>query len=502
MARRPLLAPTLLVLAVSVGLGAWMLRRTACAGPAPSPLAEPTPGSLRLAARQAGVTLGTALSWHAVQQDANYVPAMLRDFDAVTLENASKWGTVQHEEGAFDWSRADELVALADRHGLAVRGHPLVWDEHVPGWAVGLGPDAFREASDRFARKAVRRYRGRIGTWDVVNELIEDDGRPSEAPLFTKRGPGQAAAAFRLAREADGEARLVYNDDAIAWDNARSRGVAALVQAWKADGVPVDAVGMEMHLTAGRAPPQSTVQGRIRAFAALGVAVEITELDVRVGHLAGAERGRHIAQARAYYDAVRACVVEPACDRITFWGFTDAHSPWPTQDAPALLDADYAPKPAWRAVKAALEGRALPACSEDFVPNGTFTHGIGGWTGNGAVLEGRDGALVATGRADTWAGPELDLTDVLSEGVPWSFRARMKAGAGPLALTLRAERAGGETVHTALWKGAATGDWVPVDVTAALELPEDVTRVVVYAEGPAGGEELLLDDVSVGVACP
>ncbi len=230
--------------------------------------------------------------------------------------------------------------------------------------------------------------------------------------------------------------------------------------------------------------------------------VEITELDVRVGHLAGAEAGRRIAQALAYYDAVRACAAEPACDRITFWGFTDAWSPWPAQDAPALLDAAYAPKPAWRAVKAALEGRPNPVCAEEHVPNGTFEHGVGGWAGNGATLAPADGALVATGRVDTWAGPELDLTRILSEGVPWALKARVKAAQGPVALTLRAERAGGEAAHTSLWRSEVGGDWQAVDVTVALDLPDDVTRAVVYVEGPPAGVDVAVDDVSLRVACP
>lgn len=512
MTRRPLLVPLALIGLIAAAGLAVGVRQQACAAPSAGTLAPATPGSLRAAADRAGISVGTAMSWHALTTDGRYLPALLRDFDAVTLENASKWGTVQHAEGAWDWSRADASVREARAAGLAVRGHPLVWDEHVPGWAVDLPADAFRSASDAFIGRAVSRYAGRVETWDVVNELIEDDGRQSTAPLFARRGPGQAEDAFRLARAEDPAARLFYNDDAIAWNNERSRGVEAMLRRWRGEGVPVDGVGLEMHLHAGRAPPEQTVRQRIRAFAALGLQVEITELDVRTAHLDGAARGRGIAQARAYYDAVHACVAEPACTRVTFWGFTDRHSPWPPGEAATLLDEDYTPKLAWRAVKAALEDRPPPFCAEELVPNGTFEQGVGGWTGNGARLT-LDTAHAGAGRAAlrvvdreaTWSSAQLDLTEILSEGVPWDLRAKVRADGpepAPLKWTLRADMAEGPPHYSVLWEGVGLpGTWTEVQATLGLELPGAPTRMTLYVEGPPAGVDLAVDAVSLRPTC-
>ena len=512
MKRRPLLLPTALVGLIAAGGLAVGVRQQACAAPTAGTLAPATPGSLRAAAARGGISVGTALSWHALTTDARYFPALLRDFDAVTLENASKWGTVQHTEGAWDWSRADEAVGEASAAGLSVRAHPLVWDEHVPGWAVALPPDAFRAASDDFIEQAVSRYAGQVDTWDVINELIEDDGRQSTAPLFSGRGAGQAEAAFRLARAEDPSARLFYNDDAIAWNNERSQGVEAMLRRWKAEGVPIDGVGMEMHLRAGRAPPEQTVRQRIRAFGDLGLHVEITELDVRTAHLSGAPRGRQIAQARAFYDAVHACVAEPACGRVSFWGFTDRHSPWPQGEAATLLDEDYTPKLAWRAVKAALEDRPPPFCADELVPNGTFEQGIGGWTANGARLTldtadasaGRAALRVVDREAD-WASPQLDLTDILSEGVAWELRTQVRADGSapaPLKWTLRADMASGAPHYTVLWEGEGQpGVWAEAQATVSLELPGTPTKLTLYLEGPPAGVDVAVDSVSLKPAC-
>lgn len=512
MKRRPLLLPAALIGLVATAGLAVGVRQQACAAPQAGVLGPTTPGSLRAAAERAEISVGTALSWHALTTDARYLPALLRDFDAVTLENASKWATVQHAEDEWDWSRADECVSEARAAGLSVRAHPLVWDEHVPAWAVDVPPEAFRRASDTFLERAVSRYAGRVETWDVVNELIEDDGRQSTAPLFSRRGAGQAEAAFHLARAEDPTARLFYNDDAIAWNNERSRGVEAMLRRWKSEGVPVDGVGMEMHLHAGKAPPEQTVRQRIRAFGDLGLQVEITELDVRTAHLRGAERGRRIAQARAFYDAVHACVAEPACGRVGFWGFTDRHSPWPQGEAATLLDEDYTPKLAWRAVKAALEDRPPPFCSDELVPNGTFEQGVGGWTANGAKLT-LDTADAAAGRAAMrvvereadWASPQLDLTDILSEGVPWALRARVRADGAetaPLKWTLRADLAEGPPHYSVLWEGVGLPKtWTEVEASFALELPAPPTRMTLYLEGPPAGVDVAVDAVSLRPVC-
>jgi endo-1,4-beta-xylanase len=515
MASRPLLKPGLLVLSVAVLAGGFALRRSSCAaGPAPGALRAPSPGSLRDAASNAGISLGASFNWHAVQTDAEYVPALLRDFDAVTLENATKWGTVEHSKGDYDWSRADQLVSLAQSHGLAVRGHPLVWDEHVPAWVPAtVGAGQFSDLSDGYLEAAVSRYEGRITAWDVVNELIEDDGQPSTAPFFTLRGPDQAERAFQLARAQDTKARLFVNDFAIGWDNERSRGLETLVRRWKKAGVPVDGIGLQAHLKAGSAPSQTILRQRIQAFAALGLAVELTELDVRVAHLDGADAGRSFAQARAYYDAVAACVAEPACTRVTFWSVTDRHTSWPAQESAGLLDNDYAPKPAWRAVRAALQGRRMPGCDDTRVPNGRFEEGIGGWVINGGTgkhttgeaAEGQ-GALRVRQREGAWAGPMLDATQILSEGVTWQIgiSARVESTrAETVKLTLREDTADGRERFTPLWEGPIQGGvWTPINVTLDLDLDGPPAGLWLYVEGPPGPVDLSIDGATVAPVCP
>jgi endo-1,4-beta-xylanase len=165
-----------------------------------------------------------------------------------------------------------------------------------------------------------------------------------------KLGDGYIADAFRLARAADPQALLFYNDYSGEGLGAKSDAIYALVSGLKAQGVPIDGVGLQMHVRAGAPPSEAGVTANMRRLAALGLRVNISEMDVRVGDIGGGTPANLDTQKAVYRSMVGVCVAEPACDGVTFWGFTDAHSWIYSQygaDAPLLFDAQYAPKPAF-----------------------------------------------------------------------------------------------------------------------------------------------------------
>lgn len=416
-----------------------------------SPSTHWGPGGLKDAARGTGVAVGVSLSWHGLTETSGYDAMVVDDFTWVTLENATKWGTVFHTaDGAPDPSRADALVRFAERAGLQVHGHPLVWDEHVPHWLPPTTPaSGFQAAWRRFGDTVVARYAGRVHAWDVVNEALEDDGSLSEAPYFTLLGEGAWEQAFALAHAHDPAATLFYNDYAIEWDNARHGGALALLRRWLAGGVPVHGVGIQGHVDASARTSRAQWDRAIGDFAALGLQVHLSELDVRTDRLRGAAWGKQQAAAAALYDAVAACVAAPACTRVTFWGLTDSHS-WLNTNArrneATLRDQDGARKPAWFAVRAALLGDPLPLCTE--------------------------------AQPVALAGDRADLTPLLSEGLVWEVEI---AGEGAMTAWLQT-RGGPGAGRTHL--GSGRGDFVLLLDPATLprRLPEN-TRPELVIDG-------------------
>jgi GH35 family endo-1,4-beta-xylanase len=242
---------------------------------------------------------------------------------------------------------------------MQVKGHTLLWHQALPAWVAALSPPELRIALEDHIRTVAGHYRGRLRAWDVVNEAIADDGSGLRSTVFSRGlGPDYVAEAFRLARKADPEAELIYNDYGGEGLNRKSDDIYALVKDLKQRGVPIDGVGLQMHLVASSLPAVADIAANIRRLAALGLQVNISEMDVRVRDLPAATRLDR--QKLVYHDVVAACVAEPRCEAVTLWGFTDAHS-WIDAafgaDDPLLFDEQYRAKPAFYGTVDALTGR-------------------------------------------------------------------------------------------------------------------------------------------------
>jgi len=332
---------------------------TPAATPAPGPLwSDVTP--LRDAAATAGRLVGAALFSSRLGSDANYTGAAGRHFNYVTAEWEMKWDPVQRTPGVYDFAGADRIVEFAEAHGMRVKGHALVWHGATPAWVGALSPPELRIAFEDHIRVVAGRYRGRLWAWDVVNEAI-DDAQPGLRSTVFSRGLGAdyVAEAFRLARQADPEAKLIYNDYGGEGLNRKSNDDYELVRDLKQRRL-VDGVGLQMHVSATGLPAIADVSANIRRLAALGLQVNISEMDVRVRDVAGDTTAKLERQRQVYREVVAACMAEPRCEAVTFWGFTDAHS-WIDgffgADDPLLFDEQYRAKPAFFGVQDAFLGR-------------------------------------------------------------------------------------------------------------------------------------------------
>ena len=323
--------------------------------PTTPPVSEPDP--LRTAAAAAGKLVGTAVQ-SSLLNDQRYAAVFARHFNYVTAEYEMKWDPIEKVRGSEDFSGGDAVAAYAAARGMQIKGHALVWHQAVPSWVAALPAAELRSVFEQHIKSVASHYRGRVLAWDVVNEAIDDNGFVLRNSIFRQKlGDRYIADAFRFAREADPQARLIYNDYSSEGLGGKADAVYELVKGLVAQGVPIDGVGLQMHVRAGGPPIEADVAANVRRLGALGLRVNISEMDVRIGDIGGATPANLERQKALYRSLVGVCIAEPACDAVTFWGFTDAHSWIHNQfgpDAPLLFDAQYAPKPAFAGVLDAL----------------------------------------------------------------------------------------------------------------------------------------------------
>jgi endo-1,4-beta-xylanase len=302
-------------------------------------------------------------------REAAFAATLATNFNSLTPENEMKWTYVEPSPGQFAFRGGDALVAFAAQHDMRVRGHTLVWHTQLAPWVSKLSGEALRAAMVAHVRGVASHYKGQVAQWDVVNEAFADGeggGLRADSP-FSALGPGFIEEALRTAHEADPDAILFYNDYEIeAPGAAKTEAVYRMVQQLKAAGAPIGGVGFQMHVDPRHWPPASAIRQNFERFAALGLVVEITEMDVPVGEIAGDRAIKLAQQSTLTHDIVAACVAVAACSGITFWGLTDRYS-W-LNDAhwgqlrgrqphhPLPFNDTYQPKPMAAAIAAALAG--------------------------------------------------------------------------------------------------------------------------------------------------
>ncbi|MFD5743591.1 non-reducing end alpha-L-arabinofuranosidase family hydrolase [Streptomyces massasporeus] len=297
-------------------------------------------------AAQSGRYFGTAVAAGRLG-DGTYTGILDREFNSVTPENEMKWDTTEPSRGSFNFGPADRIANRAQARGQRLRGHTLVWHSQLPGWVSSIrDANTLRGVMNNHITTVMNRYKGRIHSWDVVNEAFADGGSGQlRSSVFRDvLGNGFLEQAFRTARTADPAAKLCYNDYNIEnWSDAKTQGVYRLVRDFKARGVPIDCVGLQAHFGAGG--PPASFQTTLSNFAALGVDVQITELD--------------IAQAppNAYANTVRACMNVARCTGITVWGIRDSDS-WRSQENPLLFDRNGNKKQAYQSALTSMGGSA------------------------------------------------------------------------------------------------------------------------------------------------
>jgi endo-1,4-beta-xylanase len=322
--------------------------------------------SLRDLAAQRGIHIGSAAD-PSYFSEAGYSDTLGREFNQLEPENDMKFGPIHPGPTTYNFVRADALVAYAQAHNMAVRGHTLVWYQQNPAWLTngGYTSSQLSQILQDHINTVVGRYAGQVYAWDVVNEAFNDDGTIrstiwSDSPGIGLSGTAYIEQALRWAHAADPKALLFYNDYSNAGISAKSDAIYKMAQDFLARGVPLHGIGLQMHLT-NTNTDLTGIEPNIKRLTDLGLQVQYTELDVRlpVDSSGNATAAMLATQAQIYGSAVSICLMYPLCTAVQTWEFSDAHSwipgTYPGFGAALEFDAKYQPKPAYTAMQTAMQ---------------------------------------------------------------------------------------------------------------------------------------------------
>jgi endo-1,4-beta-xylanase len=295
---------------------------------------------LREAADKHGLFFGAILA-NGHMGDNQYMALSKQQFNLVTAENECKFDAMEPQRGNFNYNTCDKMYNRAIQDNQTFRGHNLCWGQQVPGWVNGLSADQKREALKNHVKNVVNHYKGKKGfyCWDVVNEAVDNSGTKLKSTVWYPSVPDYIDVAFTAAHEADPNVKLFYNDYGADGVNTKSNYIFNMVQSMKQRGVPIDGVGLQMHVAVSGHPSVQDLRNNLKRFGDIGLEVHITELDVKGG-------SQSAQQAQVYKDLITACLAEPCCKSFQTWGIIDKYS-WVGDNEKALLFNDqYQPKDA------------------------------------------------------------------------------------------------------------------------------------------------------------
>ena len=359
----------------------WLLVPSICAGISfcsnTQRLSAGTEKSLKDAYKK-DFKIGTALSSNQIEEkNADENAFILHHFNAITPENIMKAEVIHPQWDTYNFTLADKIVEYGRKNKLVVNGHTLIWHSQLPQFARNIRSiDSFKLFFTNHINTVAGRYNGKIASWDVVNEALNEDGTMRKSIFLEKLGPDFVTEAFRLTEKASPGTELYYND----YNNEQPKkraGCIELVKKIQAAGVRIDGVGIQGHWHAGRVPLKD-IEESILQYSALGLKVMFTELDIEVlpRNFSGADVNQRMQtdpslnpytnglpdsvqqQLAKDYEALFKLFLKhkEKITRVTFWGVHDGQSwlnGWPVRgrtNHPLLFDRQLKPKPAYYAV--------------------------------------------------------------------------------------------------------------------------------------------------------
>ncbi|KAH8769098.1 glycoside hydrolase superfamily [Diaporthe sp. PMI_573] len=306
---------------------------------------------LRKEADKKGILIGSGAINPTYLDDPKFAAVLAEQFESLSPENEMKWSFIHPTKEGYNWEAIDRLVDFAAQNNMVFKGHGLISSCCNPDYLLNItDPTSLRAAMTAHFEAVLHRYDGKIDRWDVVTEALETMGGGLQANDFYKLlGPGYIEDAFRIARAAAPNAKLLINENLVESLPGKRQELYDLVSGLVAGGVPVDGVALQMHIT-NVAPTPGVLTDMVNSYTALGLEVSIAELDVH---------SLDDAVVTEIYGAVMKEALEAGITDISFWGFTDKHAyTWLEGAKPLIFDENYCPKGSFYATHAALENFA------------------------------------------------------------------------------------------------------------------------------------------------
>jgi len=321
--------------------------------------------------------IGTALNAAQIgEKEPNAATLVRQQFNAATPENIMKAEIIHPGWNQYNFDLADKLVAYGKKYHIKINGHTLIWHRQLPAFMKDMqDADSVKQYFTNHINTVAGRYNGKVLSWDVVNEALEEDGTMRKSIFLDKLGLDFVTEAFRLTQAASPNAELYYNNE----QPKKRAGCIELIKEIQAAGVRIDGVGIQGHWRAYNIPLKE-IEESIIDYSKLGIKVMFTELDLSVlpnpwnGDAAdvnikatytekmnpyanGLPDSMQVKLTKGYEDLFKLFLKhKDKISRVTFWGVNDGQSwlnDWPINgrtNYPLLFDRNFKPKPTFNAV--------------------------------------------------------------------------------------------------------------------------------------------------------
>jgi endo-1,4-beta-xylanase len=306
---------------------------------------------------------GASVSASLLRNNVKYNNLAKKEYNSITAENAMKIGSLHPAQNTYNYTDADYIVEFAKQNNKRVHGHTLLWHQSLPSWVTNFVGDsaAWENLMKTHIQTVVTHFKGKVGSWDVVNEAFEDNGSLRNSIWRQKLGDDYVARCFQYAHQADTSALLFYNDYGNEYSSTKRAAIINLLNTFKSRGIPVHGIGLQFHTNYTQS--DANISAAINTAAATGLKVHISELDVALntGNNQALTLTPSLAeqQATKYKFIVKTYNAIPASQKfgITTWNIGDADSwilrQYNRPDWPLPFDANYLRKPAYYGI---LEG--------------------------------------------------------------------------------------------------------------------------------------------------
>lgn len=324
--------------------------------------------------------IGTAINKSQIEERDSIETALIqKEFNSITAENIMKSMYIHPAMDTFNFTMADKFVGFGENHAMFIHGHTLVWHSQLTPYMSQIKDSSeMALAMEKHIKTIVSRYKGKIGSWDVVNEALNEDGTLRKSVFLDAIGANYLALAYKWTAEADPNADLYYNDYNMT--NAEKRnGAIKIIKDLQNQDVKIDGVGMQGHWSL-ESPSINEIEESILAYAKLGLKVAITELDINVlpspWDLVGAGVNQDFENSekmnpypKSFPDTMQIKLSQryrsifklflkhqDKISRVTFWGISDGQSwlnNWPIKgrtNYPLLFDREWKPKMAYDSI--------------------------------------------------------------------------------------------------------------------------------------------------------